>query len=249
MQIFEDRGVLGRGLAVLEGLNQAKRITDIARYSGLPKSTIHRVLHELRSQGWVVQNADDSYSRGWRWASITGQIGTPDEITGEIESRLARFRDQTDCSMGFSLFRGATLVCDMRVPGAHGELVKPDVGAAVSLTSSATGRSLLAALPESQMLRMVSAALPDGGIEEIGATVSKVRRGRALGFSIKRREAGPDQSMVVACYSMVILDRQRRPVAAMSAAQVNDPFDFDQMSAFARYLRSSANDIATLFAA
>lgn len=221
----DEIGVLARGLSVLEQLGEPKRISDLTSLTELPKSTVHRLVAALRHDGWVAQNPDFSYRRGWRWKSITGEIGPASDIDGEIFERLSQFKERTSMTMGFSFFRGSTMYCDMRVQGDHEDKVLPETGDMVPLAASATGRIILGALPDTQMYRLIEQERQREPNLDLTTVMSQVRRARSMGVSAVMKERLEPQSRPgprVTCWASVILDDQHYPIAAVSAAHVGE---------------------------
>jgi IclR family transcriptional regulator, acetate operon repressor len=223
--LSDDIAVLGKGLVVLEQLNEPKRISEIAKCTGLPKSTVHRLVTALRHDGWVAQNPDASYRRGWRWKTLLGQISPLDELAGRIFDRLAAFKRTTDCTMGFSYFRGATMLCDMRIQGDHEHTVLPDLGDVVPFAGSATGRVILGALPDTQMFRLTEQERQKDPELDLIRVMSQIRRTRKVGVSTIMKERPGihiGRAPRVTCWAAVILDDQRYPIGAVSAARVGE---------------------------
>lgn len=221
----DDIAVLGKGLVVLEQLAEPKRISEIASQTRLPKSTVHRLVTALRHDGWVAQNPDSSYRRGWRWKSLSGEIAPVPELGAEIVDRLSEFRRRTDSTMGFSYFRGSTMFCDLRLQGDHEHTVLPDVGDVVPFAGSATGRVILGALPDSQMFRLIEQERQTEPEMDLTKVMAHIRRARAAGVSalMKERPGYPSGAApLVTCWAGVILDDQRYPIAAVSAARVGE---------------------------
>jgi IclR family acetate operon transcriptional repressor len=223
--VSDDIAVLGKGLVVLEQLSEPKRIREITTQTGLPKSTVHRLLTALRHDGWVAQNPDASYRRGWRWKSLLGEIAPLDELADGVFDRLAAFQRRTDCTMGFSFFRGATMLCDMRIQGDHEHTVLPELGDVVPFAGSATGRVILGALPDAQMFRLIEQERQSDPELDLVTVMRHIRRTRKVGVSTIMKERPGFQSGQaprVTCWAAVILDEQRYPIGAVSAARVGE---------------------------
>ncbi|MDV3127652.1 helix-turn-helix domain-containing protein [Mycobacterium sp. 21AC1] len=221
----DDIAVLGKGLVVLEQLGEPRRISEIVAQTGLPKSTVHRLLTALRHDGWVAQNPDASYRRGWRWKSLLGQIAPADELAHDLFDRLLTFRRTTDCTMGFSFFRGATMLCDMRIQGDHEHTVLPELGGIVPFAESATGRVILGALPDTQMFRLIEQERQSSPELDLVSVMAHIRRTRKVGVSTIMKDRpgfAPRQAPRVTCWAAVILDEYRYPIGAVSAARVGE---------------------------
>ena len=222
----DDIAVLGKGLVVLEQLGEPMRISEIAAKTKLPKSTVHRLVTALRHDGWVAQNPDATYRRGWRWKSLTGHIAPAEDLSGELFDRLTAFRRGTDCTMGFSFFRGATMRCDMRIQGDHEHKVLPELGDVVPFAGSATGRVILGALPDSQMFRLIEQERQSEPEElDLVTVMAHIKRTRKVGVSTIMKErpgVHVGRPPRVTCWAAVILDEQRYPIGAVSAARVGE---------------------------
>ena len=68
-------------LAVLEALADHSRLTDIARVTGLPKSTVHRLLGTLAELD-IVCHDGSRYHMNMRWQRFSG-----DQFTAPIVNR------------------------------------------------------------------------------------------------------------------------------------------------------------------
>ena len=61
-------------LRVLEVALLTSRFTDIVDETGLPKSTVHRILAALIDEGFVAGDAEHGYRPGHRFMSLAGQV-------------------------------------------------------------------------------------------------------------------------------------------------------------------------------
>jgi DNA-binding IclR family transcriptional regulator len=55
---------IAKVVAVAEALAEHRRLSRIAQVTGLPVSTVHRILQELVSQGWVREGEERDYTLG-----------------------------------------------------------------------------------------------------------------------------------------------------------------------------------------
>ncbi|MGH3657683.1 MAG: helix-turn-helix domain-containing protein, partial [Micromonosporaceae bacterium] len=55
---------IAKAVVVLEALVEQRRLSAIARSTGLPTSTVHRVLQELATLGWVREGEERDYMLG-----------------------------------------------------------------------------------------------------------------------------------------------------------------------------------------
>lgn len=81
--------------AVLEALADLRRGVDIARTTGYPTSTVHRILQELVSIGWAREDDDHGYSLGPRLLSFAGRAPQEAAIVRAARKALHRLNDRT----------------------------------------------------------------------------------------------------------------------------------------------------------
>src|SRR4051812_33724698 len=55
---------IAKVVAVAEALTEHRRLSLIAQVTGLPASTVHRILQELMAQGWVREGEEHDYTLG-----------------------------------------------------------------------------------------------------------------------------------------------------------------------------------------
>ncbi|MCL4369006.1 MAG: helix-turn-helix domain-containing protein, partial [Actinobacteria bacterium] len=80
-----------KGAAIVEALVTEHRISEIAVSTGLPVSTVHRILQELIALGWVRQGEERDYALGARLLSLVGQAkeeAAVIRVAGPILQRL-----------------------------------------------------------------------------------------------------------------------------------------------------------------
>ena len=64
---------IGKTVAVLEALAAHRHLSAIARATGLPTSTTHRILRELVALRWVAETEDHRYLVGPLLLRLAGQ--------------------------------------------------------------------------------------------------------------------------------------------------------------------------------
>jgi DNA-binding IclR family transcriptional regulator len=67
-------GSIDKALTVLEALAQHHRVTDIAAATGLPKSTVHRILQSLLGWGFARADGNGGYLPGPRILTLAGKM-------------------------------------------------------------------------------------------------------------------------------------------------------------------------------
>jgi DNA-binding IclR family transcriptional regulator len=251
---METGNVLTRGLTILECLSSSTTLAEIARRADLPKSTAYRILYELRSHGWVVQNPNQSYSAGWRWRSAKGEIPGIREITETMDGALTHLRDRTGWTANLVLFRGDWATCDGRAEGELSEYVKPEIGAPVLLGSSGSGLAILSTVPETQMLKIMQSEnrkLPPGTAGTLPGLMATVRRTRKVGFALSQRPIQTTEgSMTMACFARAF-GGHSASTSAVGAISVGKPIKAVNNTEFAylsETLLTTERELSLMFA-
>ncbi|MGE4335529.1 MAG: DNA-binding transcriptional regulator [Pigmentiphaga sp.] len=160
---------LSRGLAVLRTLNQAPRgqlfITEIARLTGLHRTTVKRILETLATEGYVRRSSlDNSYrltlqvrhlSDGFTDSEWISHVATP--IMGELLKQVQWPSDLT------TLDGSAMLIRDSTHRFSPLSFHRGMVGRRMPLLFSASGRAYLAASSPARRLELAKVMIADGG--------------------------------------------------------------------------------------
>jgi DNA-binding IclR family transcriptional regulator len=137
-----------RILASLDDEHPERTLADIARVTGLPKSTAFRLLVTLNSCGFVEQTADgDRYRLGLRLASLglmaLGRLSIRRDALPLMTQLVERFRET--CALGI-FDQGSVLDIEV-VRGDQVLTVNSQVGGRLPVHCTASGKTLLAFLP------------------------------------------------------------------------------------------------------
>ena len=229
--------LLGKGFAIMEAVTQARRppsLSDISRLTGLPTSTVHRILGVLCVQG-VVDRDEDGYRPGWRSAQL-------------FDPRLApHWQALRDCALPSMSGLHAALGCSVSLTAPTHR------GTATLLRLRATGdRAAPGSYSDDAALhQMIAARLLDAyrdgprdpaGSAQTGAApnlpVPERARIRATGHIQMR---GADSRRPVSSLGVPVLDRVRYPIAALT---VCGRWTADDVQAVLHRLRSASSQTA-----
>ncbi len=226
-----NRSALAKTVAVVETLAQTGRLSDIARQTGLPVSTVHRILQELVTVGWAREAENRTYSLGARLLSLPARsTGAPDP------ARLARpvlreLAGATGRTVHFALRDGDQMVYVDKIEGRGAYAMKSRVGGSIPLHSTAIGKSVLARLDDAEVRRI---AVRTGLPTQTGRTMSDVsdlirhlNTVRSRGFAVDNEE----QEIHTRCVGAAILDHHGEPVGGVSVSSL--VFDLSMVQALA----------------
>lgn len=150
--------ILSKAFLLLECFSAEERVltlTQLADRSGLPKSTVHRVLEHLVALG-IIEANDRKYRIGMRLFAITTAM--PASNLRELcLPALARLQAWSGGVLHLAVLRGVHVVYLERIVGADNRVPAPAPGNILPAHGSALGKALLARLTVEER----SAILPD----------------------------------------------------------------------------------------
>jgi IclR family pca regulon transcriptional regulator len=153
-----------RGLAILTTFSASRPtlgIADMADALGMSRSTTHRYAITLVSLGFLEQLPSRKYRLGPRVTDVgmaaLGAVAPEEAAMPELE----RLRARTGHTVGMSVLDRLHVTYVRRLPGRAKGQYRADLGlctgAHLPLVCSASGKALLAALPEEESREIISA--------------------------------------------------------------------------------------------
>lgn len=207
------QSLLGKAFDILGVFDQSRRsmtLSELARGSGLPKSTTHRLLGMLQDVG-AVERVDDRYQVGLRMFSM-GACTTGIEIRDTAMPLLQRIHRATGQTVNLALLRGHDTVHLAKLTSAA-TLTPALVGGTLPAHATAAGKALLAytdsAIPPPEAL----VSRTPSTITHPKELASHLQRVRLLGYALDREESARG----VSCVGVPVLVRNEA-VAAISVS-------------------------------
>lgn len=187
---------LAKALSVLDLLARNGRemsLGEIAKLSGLAKSTLHGLLATLKEFRYVEQQAEEGkYRLGVRLFEIGNVVANSWDVrriaAPYIEGLVEEFEETVHLAV---LDQGRVLYIDKRDSRRSIQIVS-QVGARLPAHCSGVGKVLLAHLPMGEVRRIVAAqGLPSftrNTITELGRLQEELERVRAQGHAVDNEE-------------------------------------------------------------
>lgn len=155
---------LERGLAILGCFTPSRPvlgIADIADELEMSRSTTHRYVITLVALGYLEQGASRKYRLGLRVTDLGMAALSSTGLREHARPYLEELRHRTSCTAGVSVLDGEEVLLLDRVRSLRRAraAVEPDLqaGSRLPAHSSASGKLLLAHLPEAEQRRAVAA--------------------------------------------------------------------------------------------
>ena len=212
-----------RALSLLEALAEAggeASLTDLSRRTQLNVSTCHHLLSTLVNWGYVAKvPGRRSYALGARVLYLGHACLRQVDLPRRAQAHLDRINNITGESVHLAVLQADNIVTVVKREARHAVRVDTGVlGRSDAPHATATGKAMIAWLPEDQIRRMVS---PDNmkrftakTIIDFGTLIEDLRHVRRNGFAIDREEFQPG----VVCVGSAIRDHVGAVVGAISAS-------------------------------
>lgn len=185
-------------LDVLEVLDRhgPATLSELARETGVAKSTLHRVCTTMGERGWIARNAySGQLELGPRiaWLARTSPASTLAPAFHRIAARLLERHNETTC---LTVLDGRDSVFVAKQETSHPVRLITAVGSRLPAFASASGRAMLADLPRAEvdaLYRDCKLETPTGrrlrGLGELHAILEETRR-RGYGENIDETALG-----------------------------------------------------------
>ncbi|MUV56173.1 IclR family transcriptional regulator [Halogeometricum sp. CBA1124] len=183
-----------------------KTVTNIARETGLAKSTVHKHLATLIEENCVTQ-VDDQYYLGARFLDLGGFVRNERYGSEIVKDKIKSLAEQTGQVVHFVVEEHGQAVVIYREKGEYGVPSRSRVGKRMFLHQTAYGKAILAHLPEDQIDQIIDYyGLPSATQHTITNPAElrdELQEIRDRGYAINREESTVGLSAVGA---PVILD-------------------------------------------
>lgn len=196
-------------LRLLSTIDVPVSASRISQELGLPRSTTYRLLGEMMDLGFVVHLAEErKYGLGVAAYAMASAYTTQQPLVRASHNHLVKAATLVGGSGHLSRLSGQEIVYldEVRAPGAASLMT--EVGVRLVAAGTASGRIMLAHLPDTERRAAVGA----GADFDWDSFEEALDGFRGRGFAVENQEVAPGQeSMAVA-----ITDHLGRPAAALA---------------------------------
>jgi len=203
---------------ILEALSEAKYLglREITKVTGIPKSTVFRILSTLVDLGYVTRDAD----RNYRISPLLGNLVSDEAMTEELR-RLAlplmlELRDKYGETVNLGIQQLEKVTYLEVVPSEFALRLQESRGASVPAHASALGKAILAFSPQDEVddfiRRHKFEQVTEQTIKDPDEFLSELKRVHNTGVAFDRGEG----SLLAVCIGAPILGADGNAIAAMS---------------------------------
>lgn len=216
-----------RALSLLEILaseGNALSLSDLAARADLNSSTCHHLIATLVCRGYLSNlGRSRGYSIGqklYELLDIAGRENEPEEL---LKDDLKKLGDQLGHGVQMAMLRETSLMTKLRFSPPQDQMEEPDeIFKMKALHATATGKAILAWLPDSELMRVVSAnglnRYTDNTITSLSGLIDELRLVRHRGYALDNEELKKG----VVCIGTALREGSGAVLASIS---VTLPFD------------------------
>jgi len=212
-----------RALTIFEILADspdALALSEIADRAGLNVSTCHHLIATLVDRGYVLNaGRNRGYMLSSRLQELTDMTSRKTSLADFARTSLIALSGKLGLSVQLAELEGTSLVTRFKANVAEVHVIEADeVVKMRAAHATATGKAILAWLPETQVLKIIS----ENGLERftentktsLADLTDELRWVRRNGYAVDNEELRPG----VVCYGAALRDEKGAVVASISAS-------------------------------
>lgn len=215
-------------------------IDMISESTGIPRSTVHRILKVLQEEG-VVLKGGQGYALTPKLLSI-GLRGIAEHATLDVAIPVMRaLSEATRETVSINIISGYERVCIYRIEGTQPITRSIRIGSQAPLFRGSAGKVIAAFLTSWERDRILKAYLQDGRVEEaqVPALQSELDKVREQGYSVSTGERIEGSASI----AVPIRDVMDHVVGALSLATIQERLTTENRSKYLDMLLDASEQI------
>ncbi|ESR27189.1 IclR family transcriptional regulator [Lutibaculum baratangense] len=238
-----------RALDILEALSASDgelQLREIAQRTGINLSTCHHLLMTLMARGYAGQHLRDrSYFLGNKVFEISSMRSRQIDLVPMAMPDLRHLNRETQETVHLEVLRGTDLTTLAKLESRQAVRVGTDsFGKSNAAHATATGKAILAWLPENEMMRVIAekglSRFTDRTITTLAGLVEALRVVRRSGYSTDEEEF----TLGVTCVGAALRDHSGAVVGAVSCSMPAMRADRAHLDAVTKAVRRCAASIS-----
>lgn len=208
--------------------DQAVGISELARRSGLPKATVHRLVAELTTLQWLERTASGSVVLGLRLFELGQRAARPRSIRDAALPTMEDLREATGQTIHLAVLDGVDVVYVEILRSRDRPVLPSRVGGRLPAHATGVGKAILAFSPRETVTTILGhglASLSPRTITMPGMLQAELGQIRRCGVAFDREESG----IGTACVASPILGAGGSVVAALSVSGWSSKVPIDRM--------------------
>lgn len=233
-------------LRILRAFGQGEHalgVTELARRLGIAKSTVHRLLGTLASEGFVRKLDDNRYALGIALWELGSQMVSGLELRDVAHPFLEELRNATGETVHLAILDGHEVVYIDRLESPAGLILFRRIGYRMPAHATSSGKAILAFSPPEVVERVIEAGLrkvAPGTITSRKQLLAKLDEIRAQGFVVSVEES----ERAAASIGAPVFDH-REVVGAISVAGPSQRLPPETLAKYSRLVLQASRRIST----
>jgi DNA-binding IclR family transcriptional regulator len=222
-------------LALFDPLHPSRTLRDLVAATGLPKTTVVRLLSTLEARTLVTTRGEVTYTLGagfLRWVRLAQSVW---EVNTETRTAMRRLVDECGETVNVYVRQDSRRVCIAQEEGTATVRSVVEVGVPMPITAGATAKVLLGGIPEATL----ASVLPDLDTDRLAGLERQVAAVLETGYAVTHGERELGASAVAA----PIRDTAGRVVAALSISGPTSRFTAERLVGYVDAVTRTAHDI------
>ncbi|HDS0922237.1 TPA: SMP-30/gluconolactonase/LRE family protein [Stenotrophomonas maltophilia] len=239
---------LSKGLSLLTLIADAPHplpFGELSRYSGLPKSTLHRILQTLIEYRLVrTDEASQTYRLGTRLFEMAHQVWSDFDLRSAAEPELLRLREMAQETTRLGVLEGRDILIIDQRDHVQAMRLANGVGSRLPALATAIGKAVMSHRPPEELQRYLAATplqpLTPHSILSLEALQRELDLIKARGYAVSVEESALGVSGVAA----PILDHRGEAIGAVSISGPSFRLPLERLHALGRDVIEAARRIA-----
>lgn len=238
---------LRKGLEILDYLVSSPgdaSISDVAKRFNMSVSNAYKYLKVFEETGFVMRKRDKRYIPGYKLVEYGAMVLRKIDLREIAHPYLVDVMAKTGQTVHLVLKDGFEGVYIDKVEGVYSIPMVSRVGMKLDLYSSASGKAILAYLPERELeeylARVELKRKTPNTFTDPKALKDELRRIRDLGYAVDNEE----NEIGIRCVGVPIFDHNGYPVAGMSISGASQRLNDEVIKECTSHLKRAAEEIS-----
>lgn len=240
-------GVVRKVLKIFEVLHSnpsGLQLKDIARQTGINKSTAYRFLAHLQGEGYLYRDEAGAYIIGPKLARMGSGINFEESLRKMSRPVLQKLWTATGETVNLAILDGQQILYLAVIESSHTFRFASQVGARRPLYCTALGKAILSHLPAEEvddLLRSLSyERFTPHTMTQPGRLKKDLAKTRLRGFALDDEEA----VLGARCIAAPVFDGNARVIGGLSVSGPITRITQDKIGPFASILKKAAQSIS-----
>ena len=235
--------MIHKAFVIMETIAKHKlsTIDVLSETTGIPRSTVHRILKILQEEGVVLKSTGKGYALTPRLLSI-GLRGMAERDMLDVAIPVVRMlSESTRETVSINIISGYERVCIYRIEGTQPITRSIRIGSQAPLFRGSAGKVIAAFLTSWERERILKVYLEENRLDEsqVPALLSELGKVYEQGYSISSGERVEGSASL----AVPIRDVMDHVVGALSLATIQERFTAENRKKYLELLESAAEQI------